>query len=90
MTETFWLILFGVAILCAIACGFLAPMKGRSTQLWFIAGLVFGVLALAALAIVEPERPGDPSRGPVCVHCGKNVDPTRKRLCNNCGEAFAA
>jgi len=90
VSEVFWLIFFGVTVLCAIACGFLAPTKGRPRQLWFVAGLVFGVLALAALAIVEPERPGDPAKGPICAHCGRNVEPTRKRLCNHCGEAFAA
>jgi len=24
-----------------------------------------------------------------CIHCGKVVDPTRKRFCNHCGEPLA-
>ena len=46
-------------LIVAILCGFLAPSKGRNSGAWFVAGLLFGIFALAALAFVEPMSPED-------------------------------
>jgi len=52
----------------AAGCGFLAKNKGRSVGGWVVAGLVFGVFALIALAVMKPKQsgfvPGPPSNFP--------------------------
>lgn len=80
-----WVIAGIVWLACAIACGFLAPMRGRPSGEWFWTGLIFGIFGLAFLALAEPE---DRSTWRVCASCGKPVDPDRKNRCNNCGEVL--
>lgn len=47
-----------------------------------------GPIGLVAAAMAKP---GVVARnGRVCVRCGKIVAPDRDRLCNHCGEPFAA
>jgi len=57
MTDELWLIYGAVAVVSAILCGFLAPAKGRPSGTWAFFGLVFGVFALLALALVEKRQP---------------------------------
>lgn len=48
-----WLIL---SIITGLMCYFIARKKGRSTFLWFLAWVVFNVLALAAMMGVKNLR----------------------------------
>lgn len=82
-----WIVVGVVWLVCAIVCGFVAPMRGRPAGQWFWTGLFLGIFGVAALALAEPL---DRATLRTCVHCGKAVDPSRKRLCDNCGEPFAA
>lgn len=83
-----WLVIGGIWVASAIACGFLAPSKGRESGTWFLYGLLFGVLAVAYLAFVgQPAPPADGVR--YCKNCSRKVASDRERLCNHCGHPWA-
>jgi hypothetical protein len=44
------------AVLCAAVAGRMAVKRGRSKKGWMIAGALFGVLALAVLALLPNPR----------------------------------
>jgi hypothetical protein len=41
-----------VWILCGAACAIIAQKKGRDQMLWFILGILGGILTLAVLALL--------------------------------------
>jgi uncharacterized membrane protein YoaK (UPF0700 family) len=46
-----------IAWVCSgVACGILAEKKDRDQQLWFVLGILFGVFALATIAVLPPKK----------------------------------
>lgn len=45
-------ILIGVWICCGVCCAILAEKKYRDSTLWFFLGILFGVFALATIALL--------------------------------------
>lgn len=93
--AVFLLVWFGSAIASALIAG----SKNRSPVLWFIFGLILGVLAVAIIACaskVEPEAPtkviwdetGAPIKVPlgdtrICPHCAETIKAAAK-VCRFC------
>jgi hypothetical protein len=44
-------------LICGLFCAAVASSKGRSAFAWLVIGLVFGVLGVAALLLMDEERP---------------------------------
>ena len=45
-----------VGIACAALCAWIADRKGRNLGMWTMLGLIFGVFALAAIALLPSLR----------------------------------
>ena len=45
-----------VHVLDAILCGLIAGQNGRSKKIWPLAGLCFGIWALATLFLLSPKK----------------------------------
>jgi peptidoglycan/LPS O-acetylase OafA/YrhL len=54
ISPTFYL---AGAVVCAVACWFVAKSKGRSQVLWAILGFVFGIIPLIIVAILKKKQP---------------------------------
>lgn len=75
-------------IVCAVGAYLIASSKGDPNPgTWGLAGLLLGPLGLLLAAMMaKPPKHGER----ICVRCGRGVAPDRERLCDNCGEPFAA
>lgn len=46
--------LVGVWVCCGICCAIIAEKKYRDQKLWFFLGILFGIFALIAIAVLPP------------------------------------
>ncbi len=74
---------FCVWIFCAVAAQSAAEEKGRSGFAWLVAGLLFGVLALVAIAAFPPKRFIERGPSMLCPRCRSYV-PWRASACRYC------
>lgn len=89
MNETTLLVLLGIWIVCGIGAYLITAQKGRDDAgSAGMMGFLLGPIGLVLAATAKPPAAGTVGRR--CVHCGKVVAADRERLCNNCGEPFAA
>jgi hypothetical protein len=77
-------------IASGLICGAIASRKGRSSGGWFALGLLFGPLALLAIAVASPneaalERAGLQSRTlRRCPQCAEVIQ-SKATVCRHCG-----
>jgi len=80
------------AIGSGVLCAAMACAKGRSALAWAFVGLVFGILAVIALAgmpIREEEEQETSFVCPSCRHRFRRLHRIdQKALCPKCGEQF--
>ena len=88
--EVFIIVLLGQAIVSAGFCAYLASQKGRDSVVWFFLGLLFGLLALIAIAAVPAQTSPPSGSDGLGSTPGRALAPTAPagRLCPFCMESI--
>ena len=85
MTFMTFFYIFFLWVGCAIYCSHIAGAKKRSSGLWLLGGLVFGIVALIAIAGI-PHGGGYhcpfctlevTAKAKACPHCTKEFNPIK-------------
>lgn len=87
--DTTLLVIVAIWLICAVGAYLIAASKqAPDPGMWGVAGFLLGPIGLVGAAVAA--KPGKFAEGRVCARCGKTVARDRERLCNHCGEPFAA
>ena len=80
-----------IAVITAVACGAIAPGRGRSAVVWavlgFLAGITLGIFGMAIALVALVAQPNLKQQLVYCPRCAQPL-PSPVPACPRCGLSF--